>query len=92
MAAREYIDVREVVELSSDRNGYGPQGTKQINQYLAAGWRLLDTYVVGYGDPRERNETLCYVLAWPASSPATPAPHFDRQSEYEEFPVRQRVK
>jgi hypothetical protein len=78
MAAREPIDVSEVVELTSDRWGYGPERTKQINKYLAAGWRLLDTYVVGYGD-RERHETHYYVLGWPTTLTTKPA-HFEQES------------
>jgi hypothetical protein len=51
----------EVVEISSRGDG-----AKKVNEYLNLGWTLIDTFVVGYGDPRDRNETMHYVLGWQA--------------------------
>ena len=49
--------VIETVEVSS-RDGVH----KKINEYLSLGWIVLETWVVGYGDPKERMETLHALL------------------------------
>jgi len=49
----------EIVEIASKGDS-----AKQVNEYLNLGWTLIDTFVVGYGDPRERIETMHYVLGW----------------------------
>ncbi len=50
----------EVVDVSFDF---------EANRYIKLGWKLISTYVRGGGDPREKNETLHYVLGFPAGIP-----------------------
>lgn len=49
----------ETVEVSR-RDGVD----KGINEYLELGWVIIETWVVGYGDPRERIETAHVLLGW----------------------------
>jgi hypothetical protein len=51
--------VIETAEVS-DRGGVD----KAVNPYLKLGWVIVETWVVGDGDPRERNETFHALLGW----------------------------
>lgn len=51
--------VTETVEVSR-RDGID----KHINTYLNLGWVIIDSWIVGYGDGRERIETAHVLLGW----------------------------
>ena len=61
----------------------------EINKYLDLGWIIVDTWIVGYGDPRERIETFHAILGWihksiePAYPPNEYAGHTQKISEIE---------
>ena len=45
-----------------------------LNTYLKLGWRIIDQWIVGHGDPRERFETLHVLLGWFDSETQAPYP------------------
>ena len=51
--------VRETVEVSR-RDGVD----KALNEYLSRGWVIVESWIVGYGDPNERIETAHFLLGW----------------------------
>ena len=64
--APQLSTVSETVELTSG----GQVFQTSLNSYLKLGWRIIDQWATGYGDPRERNETLHVLLGWSADQPA----------------------
>ena len=60
MADNELMRVKRIMEIGSDDN----VGGKDVNRYLADGWKLLHIYSIGYpseGGPSQR--AIC-VLGW----------------------------
>ncbi len=48
---------------------------EDVNAYLKAGWTLIETCLVNYGEPGEgRSEEMTYCLGWPKKSGETVHP------------------
>ena len=49
-------EITEIVETNEN---------EQANAYLRAGWVLISTHVMDYGEVGERLERTVYCLGWP---------------------------
>ena len=61
----DFGQITEIIELRS---------TGDVNRYLAAGWRLINTFINAYDNqpPGVYYQTLVYSLGWIGDNPIHP--------------------